>query len=63
MQRALHSLEVTGSCSKQPTGWREIDGNNRVLVPLQNALCLGSFRVPELHTTVLAAGCDPLAVR
>jgi hypothetical protein len=34
----------------------------RVLVALKHELSLASSRVPELHTTVLATGHDPLAI-
>ena len=34
----------------------------RVLVSLEHELSLASSRVPELHTTVLATGHDPLAI-
>jgi hypothetical protein len=39
--------------------WIEL---TRVLVALKHELSLASSRVPELHTTVLATGHDPLAI-
>lgn len=54
------SLHVTRAGGKQMTCWTWCNRDHTVLVALQHHLSVACGRIPELDTTVLGAGHDPL---
>ena len=53
---------ISTSCRECSTNWTRRDGNHTVLVALQHELGVAGSWVPELDSTVLGAGKNPVSV-
>lgn len=57
------STHITRSSGKVASSWAGSNRDNRVLVTLEHQLGVAGARIPELNSTVLGAGHDPLSIR
>jgi hypothetical protein len=56
------SSHVAGTGSEAATAWAGCDADDAVLVTLQHELSIAGSWIPELNTTILGAGKNPVSI-